>query len=327
MKVLVTGGTGFLGKSVVRALVASSHTVRLLVRETSNLVGLEGMDRAVGDVTDQGSLARAALGCDAIVHTAALVKVWVRDETAFDRVNVGGLRNVLAVAASSGTRVVYTSSFIALGPSRGVPRDEVDGHPGPPYRNAYERTKAEADRVARDAARSGQDVVTLYPGVVYGPGDLTEGNIVVRMLLDHLAGRLPGLIGGGTRLWSYAFVEDVARGHVLALERGRPGQGYLLAGENAALKQTFALAAPLLGKEPPRLSIPYPVATSLGWLCWAWAELTGLPPLLTHEVVGVFREDWAYTSAKAEGELGYRVRSLQEGLEATAAWLRSTGRA
>jgi farnesol dehydrogenase len=325
VRVLVTGGTGFLGKAVVRHLVSGGHEVRVLVRERSATAGLPAeVVRVPGDVTDRASLERAAEGVQALLHLAALVKVWVPDRAAFDLVNVGGFENALAAARSVGARLVYTSSFIALGPAGPEPGDESLVS-RPPQRNDYERTKAEADRRAREAIARGEDVVVLYPGVIYGPGELTEGNIVVRMLLDHVHGRLPGLIGKGDRLWSYAFVEDVARGHRLALEKAPRGGRFLLCGENATHVQLFDLFQRLHGTKPPRVLIPYPLASLTGRLLWAWAELTGHPPLLTHEVVGVFREHWAYTSAHAEQALGYERTPLETGLGATVSWLREAG--
>jgi nucleoside-diphosphate-sugar epimerase len=177
--------------------------------------------------------------------------------------------------------------------------------------------------IARGAAAEGRDVVLLYPGVVYGPGDRTAGNIVVNMIADHLRGRFPGVIGPGDRRWSYSFVDDVAAGHVDALEKGRAGERYLLAGDNVDMNGFFAQLAETSGVAAPRLHIPYAAATALGGMLWAWAELTGAEPLLTHEVVGVFREHWAYTSAKAQRDLGYRTTPLRDGLVRTLDWLRS----
>jgi NAD+-dependent farnesol dehydrogenase len=323
MKVLLTGGTGFLGKNVARALVARGHEVRLLAREGSNLTGLPAGDIVRGDVCDAASLRRAAEGCQAILHMAALVKMWVPEREVFDRVNVEGLRAALAASEAVGARLVYTSSFMAMGPTGAQPADESQVHPGHSFRNDYERTKAHADVVAREAAAAGRDVVLLYPGVVYGPGDRTAGNIVVNMIADHLRGRFPGIIGPGDRLWSYAFVEDVAAGHVDALETGRAGERYLLAGENVSMNDFFRLLAEASGVPAPRLHIPYAAAGALGWMLYAWAELTGMEPLLTHEVVGVFRKHWSYTSAKAQRDLGYHTTPLRDGLRRTLDWLRS----
>jgi nucleoside-diphosphate-sugar epimerase len=323
VRVLLTGGTGFLGKNVARRLARDGHTLRVLCREASRLDGLpDGIEVARGDVTDPDSLRRAAEGCGAVVHMAALVKMWVPDRERFDRVNVSGLRNALQAAREAGARLLYTSSFIAVGPAGPVPADESRVHPGDRFRNDYERTKAAADTVAREAAAAGGDVVILYPGVVYGPGDRTDGNLVVQMLDDHLRGRFPGIIGPGDRLWSYAYVEDVADGHALALARGRSGERYFLGGENVDMNGLFETLREVAGVAPPRRHIPYAAAAALGYSLYLWAELTGRPPLLTHEVVGVFREHWAYSSAKAERELGYRSRPLAEGLRRTVEWLR-----
>ena len=323
MRVLLTGATGFLGKNVARALAAAGHSLRVLARGTSVLAGLpEDVEIARGDVTDADSLRDAARGCNAIVHMAALVKNWAPDRSRFDAVNVGGLMHALRAAKDEGIRLVYTSSFMAIGPTGAEPADEGQLHLANGYCNDYERTKAIADGVARAAAAAGQDVVMLYPGVVYGPGELTDGNLVVQMLADHIRGRLAGVIGKGDRLWSYAFVEDVARGHVLALEKGKAGERYLLGGENATLVELFAAVSQIAGVKPPRRHIPYAVASALGRALWLWADVTGHPPLLTHEVVDVFREHWAYTSEKAERELGYEGTPLAVGLRKTVDWLR-----
>lgn len=325
MKILLTGATGFLGKVVARRLAAAGHELRLLVRERSVLEGLPADAELVrGDVTELDSMRRAAEGCAGLVHMAALVKMWTPERARFDAVNVGGLLNALAAAREAGARLVYTSSFIAVGPTSSEPADESRTHPGG-YRNDYERTKAVADGLAQQAADGGQDVVRLYPGVVYGPGELTDGNIVVKALLDHLQGRLPGIIGRGDRVWSYAYVDDVAEGHVQALARGRAGERYFLAGDNVSMDGFYAQVAELTGVGPPRRHIPYAAAWALGLGMWAWAELTGHEPKLTHQVVNVFREHWAYSGAKARAELGYASRPLREGLRATLDWLRERG--
>jgi len=323
VKVLLTGGTGFLGKSVAHHLHAHAHELRLLVRTSSDLSGLpKGIEIARGDVTDLEGMKRAAEGCGAIVHLAALVKSWQPRRESFSEVNVGGLKNALAAAQSAGARLLYTSSFMAVGPAGPEPADEAYARPRLAYHNDYERTKVEADLLARRAASLNQDVVILYPGVVYGPGNLTDGNLVVRMVADHLEGRLPGIIGPGDRVWSYAFVEDVAEAHVAALERAPAGSRYFLSGDTVSMNRLFEILDEVAGVAPPSRHIPYGLAWVLGYSMFLWAELTGLPPLLTQEVVSVFRRHWAYSSAKAEAELSYRRTSLREGLRLTVGWLR-----
>jgi len=217
VRVLLTGGTGFLGRRVAARLV-SEHAVRLLVRPGPARGGLAaGVEIAAGDVTDRDSLVAAMAGCDAVVHAAALVKI-VAPRSEFERVNVGGLDNVLAAARQAGVgRIAYVSSFIALGPSERGPGGVLDEtaeplRAGRRWINEYERSKSLADAAARAAIARGAPLSVVYPAVIYGPGELTEGNIVVRHILDLAHGRLPALLGRPERRWSYAFVEDVADG-------------------------------------------------------------------------------------------------------------------
>ena len=253
MRVLVTGGTGYLGRAVVRALASRGHEPTVFAR-TARASGLPGA-LVDGDVRDRGSIARAAAGCDAICHMAALVSIWRARAQDFDDVNVAGLRHVLEVAAALGIpRVVYTSSFLALPPA---------GRSSPLEANDYQRTKVAADRLADAAVGDGAPLIRVYPGVLYGPGPLTEGNLVGRLIADHLNGRLPGLVGP-ERQWSYSYLDDVAAGHCAALERGQPGRAlYSGRRENATQTQMFTIVERLTGRRVPR-RIPYPLAAAIG---------------------------------------------------------------
>jgi len=330
MKVLVTGGTGFLGREVVRQLQAKGHQAVLLVRPGRKPDDLEaGLETVSGDVTDLDSLhaaLRTVPPCDALLHMAALVQMWMPDRRAFDRVNVQGLLNVLEAGRRAGVgRMVYSSSFMALGPSGTRPRREEDPPAGPPFHNDYERTKYLADQVARRAMAAGVPLVSVYPGVVYGPGTLTAGGLVTQQVQLFLTKGLPGILGPGDQPVCYAFVGDVAAGVVAALERGKIGRGYILGGENATLNQFMDTLASVSGKPAPTRHIPYAVAWWLGRLQWWWAEMTGRPPELTHQVVGIYRKSWAYDSRRAEDELGYTTTTLADGLAATVKWLRTAG--
>ena len=328
MKVLVTGGTVFLGRALVHRL-APRHELTLLVRPTASRDGLPaGVAFAPGDVTDRGSVQRAAAGKDAILHAAALVKL-VAPAREFERVNVGGLENVLAAAAAEGVgRVVYVSSFIALGPTERGPGGVLDESAEAGDRrwiNDYERTKTLADRRARQAIELGAPLVVVYPGVVYGAGAMTEGNLVVRGLLEMLHRRLPALVGDPARRWSYVHVEDVAVGVEAALERAPLGGRYLLAGENVALGDFSRTAEELSGVAAPRRWLPRGLAKALGAAMKVAARLTGRTPKLTPDVVEVCHHDWAYSSARAERELGYKHRPLRLGIAETLAWLEESG--
>lgn len=331
MRILVTGATGFLGRRIVAAL-SPGHELRLLVRPGASRERFpSAVEFAAGDVTDRTSLAAGVAGCDAVLHAAALVKI---DAPAaeFDRVNVGGLENVLAVAAEAQIgRILYVSSFIALGPTERAPGGTLDergdpaGIAGRRWINDYERTKTLSDLRARRAIAEGAPLSVVYPGVIYGPGELTEGNILVRHLLDLAHGRLPALVGKAARRWNYVFVDDVAAGIVATLEQGPSGRRYMLGGENVTQGELYRLVAELGRIRVPRRRMPDLLASAGGAAMKAWARLTGGVPRLTPDLVEIYRHDWAYDSSTAAAEIGYRPRSLRAGLEATMAWLRETG--
>ncbi len=309
MKVLVTGGTGYLGRAIVNALSARGHQVVLFARSAS-ATALPG--RPVdGDIRDADAVHGAAEGCHAIIHMAALVSIWRRRVRDFDEINVNGLRNVLAAAKTAGVRkVLYTSSFLALPPA---------GRTEPLQANDYQRTKVVAEQIAVRAEDAGTPLIRLYPGVMYGPGEFTEGNLVGRMVRDHLRRKLPGLIGP-RRIWSYSYVEDVARGYVEALERGRVGMHYRLGGENVPQIRIFEIVRELTRRSLP-WTIPYVAAEAIGSVEELRARLTGATPLLTRRTVDIFRYDWPLDSTDAVRELDYRITPLTEGLTRTIATL------
>lgn len=312
MRVLVTGGTGYLGRAIVRALAARGHEPVVFARHATG-AGLPG--RAVdGDVRDARALVIAARGADAMCHTAALVTVWRPDPRDFDAVNVGGLEHALAAVRELGlARLVYTSSFLARPPA---------GHAAPLHANDYQRTKAAALVVAERARDAGVPIVIMQPGVVYGPGVLSEGNLLGRMLADHLAGKLPGLIGAD-RTWSFSWVDDVAAAHVAAAERGVVGRTYQLGGENLPQMRPFEWLREARGVRLPR-RLPYWLAKAIGALEETRARLTGSQPLLTRKTVEILRCDWPMEHDDAARDLGYRITPLAEGLALTLAELDAT---
>jgi NAD+-dependent farnesol dehydrogenase len=304
MRVLVTGGSGYLGRAVVGAFASRGHQPVVFARSASTS-GLPG-DAIDGDVRDADALTRAAGGCDAICHLAALVSLWQARRADFDDVNVGGLRNVVAAAERARIpRIVYTSSFLARPPR---------GRSAPLQANDYQRTKVAADRWASEAVRNGHPLIRLYPGVVYGPGALREGNLVGRLVDDHLKGRLPGLVGADRR-WSYAWIDDVASAHVAAAERAAIGSSYELGGVNAPQMRVFELVRDITGTRLPR-RIPFPIARCLGIAEDARAAIFRSMPLITAGTVAIFREDWSLGSEDAVRDLGFRVRPLEEGMAA-----------
>ncbi len=302
MKVLVTGGTGYVGRAIVRALVRRDHSCVVLARAASGS-GLPG--RLIdGDVRDRAAIDRAADGVDAICHAAALVSIWRARREDFDEVNVGGFENAIDVCRARGLgRLVYTSSFLALPPTDRRPHGAA---------NDYQRTKIAGLALARAAAARGVPIVSMVPGVIYGPGAATEGNLVGRLVHDHLDGRLPGIVGAD-KIWSFADVDDVAAAHVAALTRGETGREYALGGDNAPQMRLFEILRLLRGTALPR-RIPYGIATALAYVEEGRASLFGRPPLLTRGAVEIFRHDWPLDSSQSVQTLGYAMTALEQGL-------------
>ena len=302
MRVLVTGGTGYLGSAIVRALARAGHEPVVFARHASS-AGLPG--RAIdGDVRDTRAVTAAATAVDAICHTAALVALWRRDPTEFDAINVGGLQSVLSAARERGIpRIVYTSSFLALPPA---------DSPHVLTANHYQRTKVAARDVARRAAKDGVPVVTLYPGVIYGPGPATEGDLVGRLMRDHLRGRLPAVIGP-ERLWSFSYMDDVADAHVAALTREHPSRDYIVGGVNAPQGAIYEFLRDTRGRPLPRV-MPRSMATLAAIAQEAYSAAVRRPPLLDRGVVEIFSHDWSLDSTLAQAELGLRMTPLPDGL-------------
>ena len=302
VRVLVTGGTGYLGGAIVRALTRAGHDCVVFARHaTADRGALPGI-RVDGDVRDRDVVLAAARGVDAVCHVAALVSMWQRDPADFDRVNVGGLETVIDACATLGiARLVYTSSFLAL-PPRGRTR--------PIEANDYQRSKVRAREIARAASARGLSVVSLMPGVIYGPGADTEGNLVGRITRDHLAGRLPGIVGARS-IWSFAFVDDVAAAHVSAVERPTAAGEYAIGGENLPQMRWFELLRELKGTPLPR-RIPHPIASAVGWMDERAARRR--PPRLTRGTVRILGCDWPLDSARSIDELSYRITPLTAGI-------------
>lgn len=324
MKALVTGATGFVGGAVVRRLLARGIDVRALARPGSDTCNLDGLDaeRAAGDVTDPGSLARACAGCTHVYHVAADYRLWVPDPARMHAVNVDGTRNLLRAAAEAGCeRVVHTSSVATLGlRPGGEPADEhtasgLDDMVGP-----YKRTKFLAEEEARRFARDeGLDVVIVNPSTPIGPGDV-KPTPTGRMVLDAISGRMPAYVDTGLNI---AHVDDVADGHLLAMERGRAGERYILGGENLLLRDILDRLARISGRAPPRVRLPHglvlPLAHAAEWLARAGI---GGEPRLTVTGVRLARKRMFFSSARARRELGYRPRPVDQALADAVAWFR-----
>ncbi len=324
-KFFVTGATGFIGTKLVNELIREGHTVHALTRAKSNRDGLdhERIKLVQGDIMDFNSLLAGMQGCTHVFHLAAYAKNWAPDPKIFYDHNIIGMRNVFEAAMKTGIqRVVWTSTIVTFGPTApGVVGDEtmhrITGH----YYTEYEETKAIAEQAALKRAEEGFPVVIVNPTRVYGPGKLTEGNSVSLMIDQYDRGKIPILLNNGINIGNYALVDDLVRGHILAMEKGRIGERYIIGGENASLKRFFEFVDEVSGKKHFQFNLPPKVGLAYGNIQKFAAEKFGIYPQITTGWVETFLQDWAYSCAKAERELGYTFTPLREGIRLTYEWI------
>jgi dihydroflavonol-4-reductase len=312
VRALVTGASGFIGSHVVAALAAAGVEVRGFdVRWSSDA------DAVVGDILDRDALARAMQGCDAVFHLAAVYSYARARARAMHAVNVDGTRAVLDAAARARVRrVVHTSSCATCGPVRGRAATEADAPPSWELAVPYKRTKLEGERLALSAARDGLDVVVVNPTTPVGPGD--HGPTPTgTMVADVAHGRARAyLIGAALNVVA---VEDVAAGQVLAFDRGRSGERYLLGGENLSLREVFATVARAAGRRPPRIGVPWALAYAAARTGDAALSILGREPsLLVVDEVRLARLPMTFDDGKARSELGYESRPAREALASAA---------
>jgi dihydroflavonol-4-reductase len=326
MTTLVTGATGFVGSAVARALAARGHALRLLVRAGGDRRNIEALDAELveGDLTDPASLRRAAAGCRYVVHVAADYRIWVRDPSEMLRANVDGALAMVRSGAEAGAeRIVHCSSVAALGLiGDGSLADETTPSRESDFIGVYKRSKYLAERVVLEAAeREGWPVVVVNPAAPVGPRDI-KPTPTGKMIRDAAAGRVPAYIDTGLNI---VHVDDVAEGHCLALERGRLRERYVLGGENMTLRDVLTLVAEVAGRSPPCFRLPRGGLMPIAWAMERFAELTGVPPLMTPDHLRMARKKMFYSSARAIAELGYAPRPARLAVEDAVAWFRAQG--
>jgi dihydroflavonol-4-reductase len=325
--ILVTGGTGFVGANLVRELLALGAGVRVLARPGGDRRALADVrvEIAEGDLLDRASLARAVAGTDTVYHVAADYRLWVRDPAVLHRVNVEGTRAILEAAAEAGVRrVVYTSTVGALGiPADGTPGTEDTPAALADMVGAYKASKFLAERVAEDFARRGLPVVIVNPSAPVGPWDV-KPTPTGQMIVDFMRGRMFATLDTGLNV---VHVRDVARGHVLAAERGRVGARYILGHVrgNLSLAEIGRLLAELTGRPAPRLRVPYAVAWCAGAAAEAVARLTGRPPAVPLTAVRMAKKRMYFSPARAVRELGLPQTDPREALRDAVAWFAAHG--
>ena len=319
---LVTGATGFVGSAVARALLARGHALRLLVRPGGNRANIAGLpaDLAEGDLRDPPSLARAVAGCRYIVHVAADYRLWVPDPAEMNRANVEGSRALfLAAQAAGAERMVYCSSVAALGLiGDGTPADETTPNALEKVIGAYKRSKYLAEQAVLALAQDGLPIVIVNPSAPVGPRDI-KPTPTGKMIADTAAGRMPAYVDTGLNV---AHVDDVGLAHVLALERGRVGECYILGGEDMGMQHLLALVAEAAGRTPPRIKLPHAALYPLALASEGLARIAGIEPIVTRDILAMARKKMFFSSAKARAELGYAPRPAREAVFDAVAWFR-----
>lgn len=318
---LITGASGFLGWHVARKLVQRGHSVRALVRPASLLRELD-VERADGDLRDPASLERAVRGCDTVFHVAADYRLWARDSSELYRSNVDGTRNLLAAARAAGVkRFVYTSTVGCIG----VPPDGTGDETHPvsldDMAGAYKRSKFLAEQAAIEFAKAGFPVVIVNPTAPVGDHDF-KPTPTGRIILDFLRGKMPAFVDTGLNVVD---VEDTAEGHLLACERGRAGERYILGCRNMTLHQILKHLSGMSGIRAPSLRIPYPVAYAAGLVSTGWAYLTGTEPRAPLDGVRMAKKKMWVSHEKARRELGYDPGPAENGLRKAVDWFRANG--
>lgn len=326
MRAFVTGGTGFIGANLVRALLTDGCEVRALTRPGSDLRNLAGLpvELVTGDLSNPQKLVEQMAGCEVVFHLAAHYSLWARDREAIYRANVEGTKNLLSAARSAHIkRFIHTSSVAAIGvPPPGMLGTEETTTTLDELVSDYKKSKFLAEQEAREAARAGLDVVIVNPSTPIGPYDIKPtptGEIILRFLQD----RLPAYVHTGLNLIA---VEDVARGQILAWQRGRTGERYILGHRNLSLKEVLQMLAAITGKRAPRLAIPHFIPLAIAYLDeMVLARYFGKTPRISFYSVQMSQKAMYYDASKAVRELGLPQSSIEGALERAVQWFEANG--
>ncbi|HLG94980.1 MAG TPA: hopanoid-associated sugar epimerase [Bryobacteraceae bacterium] len=318
---LVTGATGFIGWHVARKLLARGDQVRALARPSSQVRELD-VEVVRGDLRDPESLERAAMGCGVVFHVAADYRLWAKDASELYRSNVDGTRNVLEAARKCGVeRVVYTSTVGCIGiPENGLGTEDTSVKLED-MKGAYKRSKFQAEQVALEFARSGFPVVIVNPTAPIGDHDF-KPTPTGKIVLDFLKGAMPAYVDTGL---NFVDAGDTAEGHLLACERGRPGDRYILGSENLTLRQMLERLAQVTGGHAPRWRIPHALAYAAGVASTGWANLTGHEPRVPIDAVKMARTKVFVSLDKAKRDLGFNPQPVDGALRRAVDWFRANG--
>jgi nucleoside-diphosphate-sugar epimerase len=323
-KIFITGGTGFIGQKLARKLADEGHQVVALIRSKGKAKDLQhdNISFVEGDLFNLGALEVGMHESDEVYHLAAFASVWAKDDT-FSRVNIDGTINILNAAKKKGVKkVLVTSTAGVIGPAIDGPVNE-DTPRQVDFFTDYESTKYESELKIKEYVAEGQHVVIVNPTRVYGPGPLNVSNSVTKLIKQYTEGKWKFIPGDGMSTGNYVFVDDVINGHVLAMEKGRAGERYLLGGEDATYHELFDTIADIGGQKHKLYKMPLGVLLAFGKIQLFLAKAVGRPPLITPGWVRKYLYKWSVSSQKAQRELGYEITPLRDGVQKTVDWVRS----
>lgn len=326
MNIFISGATGFIGEHLSLKLANEGHTVHALYRSLSKTKNLQHPNIRLfhGDIIDVESLEKAMNGCEQAYHVAAYAAAWEDNPGDFVKFNVQGTLNVIDTAKKAGVKkTVVTSTAGIFGPSLNGTITEKSVSPLPHF-TGYERSKAESERLIADRVQKGQHIVIVNPTRVFGPGVLNESNSVTIMIHKYIQGKWKFLPGDGRSLGNYVFVHDVVQGHMLAMEKGRAGERYILGGSNVSYIEFFEEVKRQSGKGFSLMKVPLPLMLAVGHTFIGLNKLFKVRPKITPAHVQKFNYNWEVSSEKAEKELGYRVTPFGKAINETIITLRTT---
>lgn len=323
MKSLVTGATGFLGSAVMRCLLTANHEVRVLVRPDSDRKNLENFSVEIteGDLRDHQSLRRAIKGCDNLFHVAADYRLWVPDPETMHEINVNGTRALIMAATEEGIkRIVYTSSVATLGLKQdGSSANEDTPSNFTAIAGYYKRSKYLAEQMVKQLTDDHRlPLIIVNPSTPIGPGDIRP-TPTGRIVLDTLMGRMPAYVNTGLNI---AHVDDIAYGHLLAYQHGKPGERYILGGDNMSLLQILQTIDEINGTQQNRINIPIGLMLPMAWLMEKIASFTHTEPRATLDSIHMAKKLMFFSSEKAHRELGYQYRPSIEALKDAVKWFK-----
>lgn len=326
MKTLVTGANGFVGSAVLRELLTAGHEIRALVRPRSDRRNLQGLPVEIveGDLRDRNSLRRAVKGCANLFHVAADYRLWIPEPNVMYDINVRGTQELIMTAAdASMKRIVYTSSVATLGlPQDGAPSTEDTPSTLDMMTGHYKRSKFMAEETVRKLTVQNQlPLIIVNPSTPIGPRDV-KPTPTGRIVLDTIRGQMPAYVDTGLNV---AHVDDVAKGHLLAFERGKPGERYILGGQNMTLLQILTTIDEITGTRRRRIRLPHDLVLPIAWCMEKWAWISGREPRATVDGVRMAKKKMFFSSDKAVRELGYQFRPAREALQDAITWFMENG--